>query len=467
MNLVAFSIKTKGLHNFMRRLWTVFARFGFSERRISQALFLLIATLSAYGSYPTFFIPAVVLRRHPRLMQRVAQSGAEVGIHGYVHNDYRTLSREEQERQTRLAMALFKTEQLPFEGFRNPYLGWTEEALSIFAELGFAYESNEAVLHEVIALESLPPLLRSGYEKSLSLFQAVAPSRYALRPHFEGSLLRLPTSIPDDEMLLDRLRIGDPRRIGEIWCQAFSRVYDWGGVYILNLHPERGQLCKEALKILLDYAAHLAEPVWIARLRDIAAWWRERRHFRFAIEPLGASHWRVQITCSARASVLTRQLTIKEQKPLAEPGGASEHGQLMQEWVVEAPRCPCIALSPATPLAVMSFLEEQGYAVTRADPSEAARYGYYLDRPQGLGNTRAARREACTALLEELETREMPLLSFACWPDHCRAALSISSDIDSITIQDFFLRIVEVMRPGVGRSIAPAEGVPGPQEQPA
>jgi hypothetical protein len=37
MNLISFSIKTKGAHNFARRLATVFTRFGFSETPTRQA----------------------------------------------------------------------------------------------------------------------------------------------------------------------------------------------------------------------------------------------------------------------------------------------------------------------------------------------------------------------------------------------------------------------------------------------
>jgi hypothetical protein len=37
MKLVSYSIKTKGLHNFARRLWTVFTQFGmFSNEAISH-----------------------------------------------------------------------------------------------------------------------------------------------------------------------------------------------------------------------------------------------------------------------------------------------------------------------------------------------------------------------------------------------------------------------------------------------
>src|SRR6266481_5297495 len=96
MDLIAFSIRTKGLHNFTRRLWTVFSRFGFSERRIRKALYAIIDTSCKYSTAPTFFIPAVVLHRHPALIAKIARDGTELGIHGYVHNDYRFLDEEQQ-----------------------------------------------------------------------------------------------------------------------------------------------------------------------------------------------------------------------------------------------------------------------------------------------------------------------------------------------------------------------------------
>ena len=100
MNLVAFSIKTKGARNFIRRLWTVFTRFGFSESRTRHALYAVVNSLRQYRASPTFFIPAVVLKRHPMLIAEIALQGAEIGIHGYIHNDYRFLSEGEQHKHT-------------------------------------------------------------------------------------------------------------------------------------------------------------------------------------------------------------------------------------------------------------------------------------------------------------------------------------------------------------------------------
>src|SRR6266513_2575059 len=119
MNLVAFSIKTKGVHNFARRLSTVFSRFGISESRTRRALYTIIYTLRRYKGAPTFFIPAVVLRRHPGLIAEIAHAGVEIGIHGYVHNDYRSLSKHEQYKQTKQAISVFQSTPLSYQGFRN------------------------------------------------------------------------------------------------------------------------------------------------------------------------------------------------------------------------------------------------------------------------------------------------------------------------------------------------------------
>ncbi len=70
----------------------------------------------------------------------------------------------------------------------------------------------------------------------------------------------------------------------------------------------------------------------------------------------------------------------------------------------------------------------------------------YLDIPEGLGSNRDDHAIRKKALVEQVESLESPFLRFGCWPSGVRAALAISGDIDSITVQDFFLRILEVFR---------------------
>ncbi len=442
MNLVSFSLKTKGPRNFVRRLWTVFTRFGISEARTRRSLQAAISALHAYDAAPTFFIPAVVLRRHPKLLADVARNGAEIGIHGHVHNDYRSLSPSEQQEQTEQAISVFEQAKIPYHGFRNPYLGWTEESVHVFSNLGFTYDSNEAVLHDVVDLDHFSPVLRAGYAKSLELFQALPCNRYTLRPHYEGTLLRIPTSIPDDEMLFDRLRITDAKEVGQIWCKVMQRVHELGGIYTLNLHPERTVLCQEALDALLTYAHSRTLPVWSACLKDVAHWWRERRQFSLTIHPEGAGRWRVGAVCTPRATLLARHLVIADQptSPWFGPDVLLSTGP----HVVHAVRCPCIALSAHTPHEVADFLREQGYPAVRCREQEAPMYALYLDMPEGLGATRAEQVQRRSTLLDQIDGLQEPLIYFGCWPNGSRGALAITGDIDSVTVQDFFLRILEV-----------------------
>jgi hypothetical protein len=50
------------------------------------------------------------------------------------------------------------------------------------------------------------------------------------------------------------------------------------------------------------------------------------------------------------------------------------------------------------------------------------------------------------SFVEQIELLEASLLHFGYWPDGSRAALAGSGDIDAVTIQDFFLRVLEVYR---------------------
>lgn len=444
MNLVSFSIRTKGAHNFARRLRTVFTRFGLSEAQTRNGLHSIVDSLRQFDGAPTFFIPAIVLGRHPNLISEIARGGAEIGVHGYVHNDYRMLSRDQQYRQTEKAISIFQQSRIPYYGFRNPYLGWTTESLEVYATLGFRYESNIAVLHDVVDLKVFSPLLLSGFAKSLALFQAVPCSIYRLRPQFDGNLLRIPTSIPDDEMLFDRLRITDPIEVGRIWSNVMQRVYDLGGLYTLNLHPERGILCRRALDTLLANARSRELPVWVARIGEIAQWWIERSHFRFTLTEAGDGRWKVEATCPAKTTILARHVTVEDQ-PTA-PWCGTDERVLSHHFTLHASSCPCIALSEQTPDDVMNFLHEQGYPTARCTQEEAHRYTLFLDRPAGLGATPEEQTATSIALVEQIEALAQPLLHFGCWPDGHRAAICISGDIDSITVQDFFLRIVEVFR---------------------
>jgi len=93
---------------------------------------------------------------------------------------------------------------------------------------------------------------------------------------------------------------------------------------------------------------------------------------------------------------------------------------------------------------VLDFLLEQGYPAVYCSQEEGNMYTLYLDLPEGLGATREEQVKRRSALIQQLERLDTPFLHFGCWPNGSHAALAISGDIDSVTVQDFFLRILEV-----------------------
>jgi hypothetical protein len=243
-------------------------------------------------------------------------------------------------------------------------------------------------------------------------------------------------------MLVDRLRMTDPKEVGSVWSNVMRHVYDLGGLYTLNLHPERGLLCQQALAILLSYARSQPLPVWLVRLQDVAQWWKERSRFRLRISPLAPQSWLVEADCTPRATLLARHL-IADYGDTTPWSGTDVH-IYAHRFIAHCTQCPCIGLSPQTPQEVVDFLYEQGYPVVYCSTEETEMYALYLDIPEGLGRTRQEQVQRRSGLVQQVEQVEAPLLRFGCWPDGQQAALAISGDIDSVTIQDFFLRLLEV-----------------------
>jgi hypothetical protein len=145
--------------------------------------------------------------------------------------------------------------------------------------------------------------------------------------------------------------------------------------------------------------------------------------------------------------MLARHLVFENQDVKTQPvsfGTGEDVSVEDRRFTIRTPQAPCIALSPQTPQLVDDFLREQGYPFVRSQPEEAERYALYLDLPEGLGDTREEQVQQRSKIVQQVESLNAPFVRFACWPNGYQAALTISGDIDSITIQDFFLRILEV-----------------------
>jgi peptidoglycan/xylan/chitin deacetylase (PgdA/CDA1 family) len=432
MNLFAHSISSKGGLAFARRLGTIARRFDLSAARTENALYEYLDTLAQFGTSASFPITAVVLRRHATLIRRLQEAGVEFAVHGLVHTDHGRLSAEQQWDQIKRALDIFRAEKIAALGFRGPYLRYNEATVAIVEQLGFQYISNQTFAHDVVDDAQLSKRAADGYRRAIHLYSALPAAEATVRPWMRGRLVEIPVALPDDEILVDRLGITSGNVLGANWVRLLEATHERGDLLTLQLHPERGALCREGLAILLRAARQKQPAVWIAQLRDVADWWRRRQQFKLQVEPAGPGRWQVSTSADSDATVWARNLASDAAHSWYGPNSVIAGPQ---PALVDCPTRPVIGVSPRSE-ATYRFLSEEGPAVEyAAEPSD---YSLWLDRPGGLSPPEQA------ALLREIERSPAPLIGIGRWPQRARSALSVTGDIDALTLLDFIYRVWEV-----------------------
>gem|GEM_PF-5046290 len=89
----------------------------------------MVATSLDY--VPTFVITAVTLKRHPKVIRELCRQGVEFAVQGNIHVDYGVISAEDQTRHFSQAIETFKKCDIPFIGFRAPFLWINGETLKV------------------------------------------------------------------------------------------------------------------------------------------------------------------------------------------------------------------------------------------------------------------------------------------------------------------------------------------------
>ena len=93
---------------------------------------------------------------------------------------------------------------------------------------------------------------------------------------------------------------------------------------------------------------------------------------------------------------------------------------------------PFVGLSPLASPKLADFLRQQGYIVEISEESQL--YSHYFDQAEFIA-------EQERPLLAQIERSDRPLVRLGRWPDGARSALSITGDIDALTLWDYGLRL--------------------------
>lgn len=430
MNLAGFLIKSRGVPSLAKRIPGLFMRFGVTDGKIATCLHSFVDITERYNAWPTFAITANLVSRYPKLIRGLQDRGVEFAIHGLVHTNYAQLSLDEQRSHIARAMQIFDDNGIEFSGFRCPYLSSNSDTLRAVADLGLKWESSDVISWDTLDLTRYSQRQLEAYKKITDIYQAKSIASEKSVPKMINGLVEIPVSIPDDEILVDRLHIKDRSQIALIWLEVLEKSHKRGELFTIQLHHERIDFCDTALIQVLERARSLQPSIWTTQLRDISDWVRELRGIVLALDQLDENRFRVRVEGSERATVLIKNADVGTAGK-----GLMDGYRLVSksEFELCSSTRPVIGVAPSVPYQTVKQLRDEGFMVEVS--TTPGTYSIYLNDTHGIQND---------SLITAIEESGKPVIRLWRWPYGARSALSCTGDIDSITLIDFARRFVEV-----------------------
>jgi peptidoglycan/xylan/chitin deacetylase (PgdA/CDA1 family) len=415
LNRLGFILDSRGLKNATARAIQVWKRFGLTSYRMEKRLTAYAEMVMAYGTCPSLPITAAVLDRNPAAARRLADLGVELCVHGFVHTDMSKLAPEIQREHIERAVDIFKKHEIAYSGFRSPYLKYNQATLEAVEAAGFLYDSNLPFFWEPPSLSTLTPQQADGLSRGLRFYHPVKYPEERSLPRFANRIVEIPVSLPDDEILLDRMGLR-PKAIGPIWREMAEMALGREELLTIQLHPERIIMLREGLKHVLDFT-HSNGSFWLATMRDIARWWRERTMARVVVESAGSGRYRVTDLEPDRCRLVVVEPVNGTERTI-EPG---------QE--IRCDLKPVIGVLPETDEHLINEFRESGYVIEVTQDVRSNALCLDGDHP--------------TMPRERIDAARGSLLRIAAWPRPFKAACAVTGDIDCLTLGDFIRRFGE------------------------
>jgi hypothetical protein len=378
--------------------------------------------VEAYGGRATLPVTAAAGRRNPSVIARFAALGIEFAVHGYTHVDHRELSAEDQEQQLRRAREDLEAIGVRVRGFRAPYLRANDATIRAVRRTGLTYDSSQA-FHWPIDDE----IQTEAYRRGLEFCSAVPAAEYPVVPWSEDGVVRIPCCLPDDEAIVDRLGLS-PAVADELWVSMLDATAKSGELFVLALHPERIETCRSGVLAVLEAAQRWHPRIWLARLDEVADWWRRRSDATVIVEEHDSRSLRVKIRGPDGVTILARGINVEGQ-----PWSDGYVRIQRADFLIPAGPRPFLGVHPSSPPTLAAFLREQGYIVEST--VAPGTHSHFLRRE-------SFPRSHQRPLLRELDQGDFPLVRLGRWPNGARSALSITGDVDALTIWDYAFRFL-------------------------
>lgn len=220
----------------------------------------VLDALENEGVKSTWMVPGANAVKYASEVRSVVERGHEIGNHGYFHENFGMLSRDEQ-RATLLRAndAIEQTCGQRPAGFRTPAGDMTAELNELLLELGFSYSSS-------MRGDDRPYMVEMNGETT-QLVEIPAHWELDDFPYFMFNYL---PAFPAGQG-----RIASYDEVLSNWRMDFDGYYDMGLCYVIMFHPQtigtpgRIQLLEELISYMKS-----KENVWFATGCELADWWR-------------------------------------------------------------------------------------------------------------------------------------------------------------------------------------------------
>lgn len=425
-------LRTKGFLGLYYRSRQILQRFGITSKKIENCLDTFInITTDEFGYNPTLCVTAILLDKYPKIIEKLDHKKAEMGIHGYIHTDYKILSEKRINDDLQKAKSTFKKHGIPLVGIRFPYLSWNNKTLRTIKDKDILWSSNQIICWDVLDKNSILKGSWSNFQRVIKNLYVTTrySSNYLSLPRRIYDFVEIPISLPDDEIIIDRLGITKDTEIAQIWQKILKESNRRGELFTLQTHHERVPFFQNALRLLLKEVYSLEGKIWVASLGEISKWWREKNEFNFKITNKENNYYHIKANCLDKATILVKKTNNRDiSAPLL------NNYQIInnKEFSIKCDKKPIIGIAEHSPQELINFLHEEGFMVEAG--LNKNNYAVYL----GDYHTFNTKNEK--ELIDTIELSPFPLIRFWRWPNNAQSAFAITGDIDGITLFDFLNR---------------------------
>jgi peptidoglycan/xylan/chitin deacetylase (PgdA/CDA1 family) len=204
-----------------------------------------------YGIKQTFFVPGWTAEHYPDTINQIVDLGHEIGLHGYLHERFDSLSAEMEDYWFMRGLdALTHVTGIRPRGFRAPSYRFSKNTLNYLAREGFVYDSS-------LMGDDVPYIIESD----------------------NGSVIELPTDWALDDWpqftvnsdLGYAMQVNSPERGMDVFMAEFEAAWQYGGLWVSVWHPfVMGRLARCArMETMIQHMIDKGD-VWFATLGEIA-----------------------------------------------------------------------------------------------------------------------------------------------------------------------------------------------------